>query len=142
PGAGAERAERGSPGRGAPTFNPPPPPEKGGAARARPPAAGAKPASGAAWSDDPIDVSALKTANIDFQLSASAIQFRKIKIDKSAITLRLKDGHLTSDLTQLATYGGSGKATIVLDGGGAEPTLSVNANMSGIDMDKLLIDAI
>ncbi|HXP74213.1 MAG TPA: AsmA family protein [Stellaceae bacterium] len=117
-------------------------PEKGGAAPASTPAAGAKPASGGAWSDEPIDVSALKTANVDFQLSASAIQFRKIKIDKSSMTLRLKDGKLTTDLTQLATYGGGGKATVTLDGSGAEPALTLSANMSGIDMDKLLVDAI
>ena len=101
----------------------------------------AKPA-GSAWSDEPIDVSALKTANVDFQLSASAIQFRKIKIDKSAITLRLKDGHLTTDLTQLATYGGGGKATVVLDGSGPEPALTLTASMSGIQVEKLLVDAI
>lgn len=106
------------------------------------PAAGAKPASGGAWSDEPIDVSALKTANVDFQLSANAIQFRKIKIDKSSITLRLKDGKLATDLTQLATYGGGGKATVTLDGSGAEPALTVNANMSGIQMEKFLVDAI
>src|SRR5215472_7290434 len=123
-------------------VNPYLPPEKGGAAAASTPAAGGKPAAGGAWSDEPIDVSALKIVNVDFQLSANAIQFRKIKIDKSAVTLRLKDGHLTTDLTQLATYGGSGKATVILDGSGPEPTLSLNANMSGIDMDKLLIDAI
>ncbi|MGH7124310.1 MAG: AsmA family protein, partial [Stellaceae bacterium] len=123
-------------------VNPYLPPEKSGAAPASTPAAGAKPASGGAWSDEPIDVSALKTANVDFQLSANAIQFRKIKIDKSSVTLRLKDGKLETDLTQLVTYGGGGKATVVLDGSGAEPALSINANMSGIDMDKLLIDAI
>src|SRR5215472_5594553 len=118
-------------------VNPYLPPEKGGAATA-----GVKPASGGAWSDDPIDVSALKVANVDFQLSASTIQFRKIKIDKSAVTLRIKDGHLTTDLTQLATYGGGGKATVTLDGSAAEPALSLSASMSGIDVDKLLIDAI
>ncbi len=123
-------------------VNPYLPPEKGGTPAASTPAAGAKPASGAAWSDDPIDVSALKMANVDFQLSASAIQFRKIKIDKSSITLRLKDGKLATDLTQLATYGGGGKATVVLDGSGAEPALTLNANMSGIQMEKLLVDAI
>jgi AsmA protein len=123
-------------------VNPYLPPEKGGAPAASTPAAGAKPASGGAWSDEPIDVSALKTANVDFQLSASAIQFRKIKIDKSAITLRLKDGHLATELTQLATYGGGGKATVTLDGSGAEPALTLTANMSGIQVEKLLVDAI
>ncbi|HEV3177059.1 MAG TPA: AsmA family protein [Stellaceae bacterium] len=123
-------------------VNPYLPPEKGGAPAASTPAAGAKPAAGSGWSDEPIDVSALKTANVDFQLSANAIQFRKIKIDKSSITLRLKDGHLATDLTQLTTYGGGGKATVTLDGSGAEPALTVVANMSGIDVDKLLIDAI
>jgi len=123
-------------------VNPYLPPEKSGASPASTPAAGSKPASGGAWSDEPIDVSALKTANVDFQLSANAIQFRKIKIDKSSLTVRLKDGKLTTDLTQLATYGGGGKATVTLDGSGAEPALSLSANMSGVDVDKFLVDAI
>lgn len=103
---------------------------------------GAASSGGSGWSDAPIDVSALKTANVDFQLSASAIQFRKIKVDKGSITLRLKDGHLETDLTQLATYGGGGKATVMLDGSGPEPALTLSANVSGIQVEKLLVDAI
>jgi AsmA protein len=120
-------------------VNPYLPPEgKTGSGSAAPAGGGGK----SGWSDEPIDVSALKTANVDFQLSASAIQFRKIKIDKSVIALRLKDGHLVTDLTQLATYGGGGKATVVLDGSGPEPALTLSANMSGVQVEKLLVDAI
>src|SRR5215470_1733749 len=137
--AGAKPDVKGSLELDALNVNPYLPPEGKGAAGGG--SAGGK-AGASGWSDDPIDVSALKTANVDFQLSASAIQFRKIKIDKSAVTLRIKDGHLTTDLTQLATYGGGGKATVTLDGSAAEPALSLSASMSGIDVDKLLIDAI
>jgi AsmA protein len=140
--AGAKPDIKGSLELDALNVNPYLPPEKSGTPAASTPAAGAKPASGATWSDEPIDVSGLKIANVDFQLSAGAIQFRKIKIDKSAVTLRLKDGRLTTDLTQLAAYGGGGKATVTLDGSGAEPTLTISANMSGVDVDKVLVDAI
>lgn len=66
-----------------------------------PESAGAAPAAAASggWSNDPIDVSDLKLVNADFQFTASAIQLRKIKIDKGSVTLKLKDGHLTSELT-------------------------------------------
>jgi len=124
-------------------VNPYLPPQSQGGSGSAAPAAGSGGKSGAAgWSDEPIDVSALKSANVDFQISASAIQFRKIKIDKSAITLRLKDGHLATDLTQLATYGGGGKATVVLDATGPEPALTLSASMSGVQVEKLLVDAI
>lgn len=103
------------------------------------PSGGGKAASG--WSDEPIDVSGLKLANVDFKLSANAIQARKIKIDRSAVTIQLKDGHLAANLTDLAAYQGGGTANVAVDGSGAEPSLSIASNLANIQVEALLRDA-
>ena len=68
-------------------INPYLPPEKtasAGGASAAPGAAGPasppspKPAASAGWSDDPIDLSGLNDADVDFDLKAGAILYRKI----------------------------------------------------------------
>ncbi len=106
----------------------------GGSTAAKPGASG--------WSDEPIDVSGLKAANVDFTLSANAIQYGKIKIDRSTVALRLKDAHFAADLTDFAAYQGTGKATVTLDGSGAEPALSVVCNMANVQVEPVLTDAI
>lgn len=106
------------------------------------PAAGGGGGKAGEWSDAPIDVSGLKAANVDFTLSANTIQYKKFKIDRSTVALRLKDAHFTADLTDFAAYQGTGKATIGLDGSGAEPALSVTTNMANVQVEPVLTDAI
>ncbi|HUN52763.1 MAG TPA: AsmA family protein [Candidatus Sulfotelmatobacter sp.] len=122
-------------------VNPYLPPEKpassGGKAATATPAA----AQSSDWSDDPIDLSGLKAVNVDFALSANAILVRKIKIDRSALTLKLKDGVLTADLTQLALYQGSGKGQLVVNGAGAVPAVSANFTLAKVQAEPLFDDA-
>jgi AsmA protein len=106
---------------------------------------GAAPApSGAAkssdWSDQPIDVSALKAADADFALSAGSILYRKLQIGKSALGLHLKDGRFEADLTELALYNGSGKGKMVVDGSGAVPGISSDFNLKNVQIEPLLKD--
>jgi AsmA protein len=116
------------------------PAASGGAAA---PSTGGTPAtsSGAAksndWSDQPIDVSALKAADADFALSAGSILYRKLQIGKSALALHLKDGRFEVDLTELALGKGAGKGKIVMDGSGAVPGIASDFNLKDVDMDRL-----
>ncbi len=101
-------------------------------------------ASGAAkssdWSDQPIDVSALKAADADFALSAGSILYRKLQIGKSALGLHLKDGRFEADLTELALYKGAGKGKMVVDGSGAVPGISSDFNLKDVQIEPLLKD--
>ena len=92
------------------------------------------------WSDQPIDVSALKAADADFQLSAGSILYRKLQIGKSALGLHLKDGRFEADLTQLALYKGTGKGKMVVDGSGAVPGISSDFNLKDVQVEPLLKD--
>ncbi|HXE03407.1 MAG TPA: AsmA family protein [Methyloceanibacter sp.] len=93
------------------------------------------------WSDDPIDVSGLKAGDLEFQLSANAIQYRKIQVGKSALHLDLKGGRFEADLTELALYQGAGKGKVVLDGSGAVPAIDTSFNLNNVQMQPLLKDA-
>ncbi|MGO8917248.1 MAG: AsmA family protein [Stellaceae bacterium] len=98
-------------------------------------------ARAAGWSDQPIDVSALKTADVDFSLSANSLLYRKIQIGKSALGLHLKDGRFEADLTELALYQGTGKGKVAVDGSGAVPAIEAEFNLSKVQMEPLLKDA-
>jgi AsmA protein len=123
--------------------NPYLPPEK--EAKKEAPAAGKGGAGGAAaksdWSDDPIDLTPLKAADVDFSLSAGGLQYRKIQVGKSALGLKLVNGRFEADLTELALYKGAGKGKVVLDGSGAVPGVEADFNLSGVQIQPLLHDA-
>ncbi|MGE5547977.1 MAG: AsmA family protein [Solirubrobacterales bacterium] len=94
------------------------------AAEAKSKAAGAK----SDWSDEPIDTSGLKAADVDLALSAGGIRIRAIDIGKSALHLTLSGGRLAADLTELALYQGAGKGRLALDG--SQPGLGLDAHFS------------
>jgi AsmA protein len=93
------------------------------------------------WSDDPIDASGLKAADVDFGLTCAGIQVRKIKVGKSALKLVIKDGRMTADLTELALYQGAGKGRVALDG--SQPGIGLDASfqLKGLQAEPFLADA-
>jgi len=97
--------------------------------------------AGSGWSDEPIDTAGLKTADVDFKLAANGIRYQKIRVEKSAMTMKLNNGHLAVDLTDLAAYQGSGKAGVTIEGGGAQMAVTLNATLNGMQMEPLLSDA-
>lgn len=128
-------------------YLPPEQPAAAGKPSATPTASGAPPSSApapatasAGWSDQPIDVSGLKTANADFALTVGGIVFKKITIGKSALTLQLKDSRLAADLTQMQLYEGGGKGAVRLDAAGAVPALDANFDLAKVQAQPLLRD--
>lgn len=104
-----------------------------------PPSAAAPTAPAAASGEEPIDLTPLRGADADFNLSAGALVYRKIQFGQSALVLHLKDGKLTTDLTQLALYGGQGSGSLTLDGSGEVPAMSANFRFSGLQIEPLLV---
>lgn len=124
-------------------LNPYLPPETKGQAAAAPAGNAGAPAAPASsgWSEEPIDLAPLKSADADFALTVGSLQYRKIQVGNSALTLHLKDGRLETDLTQLALYQGAGKGKVVLDGSGAMPAVEANFDLNNVQMEALLRDA-
>ena len=93
------------------------------------------------WSDEPIDLSALKSINADFTLRVESILVQSIKIGKSALRLTVEGGLMTADLTEMALYEGQGKAKIVANGARAVPAVALDFDLSGMQAEPLLTDA-
>ncbi|ARJ67944.1 hypothetical protein WV31_00445 [Magnetospirillum sp. ME-1] len=127
-------------------VNPYLPPEgaspKGGDGKAAAGGGGAQPAKAQqGWSDDPIDASGLKAADLDFSLTCAGILVKKIKVGKSALRLVIKDGRLAADLSELALYQGAGKGRVALDG--SQPGVGLDAafQLKGLQAEPFLTDA-
>lgn len=122
-------------------INPYLPPEEKG----KPAPAGAATGGGATakadWSDDPIDASGLKAADVDFTLTVGAIKVRALEIGKSALHLVLNNGRMTADLTELALYKGAGKGRLVVDGGQPGVGLDAAFDLKGLQAAPFLAAA-
>ncbi len=110
-------------------------------------AAGAKPApqTGKAapsdWSDEPIDLSPLKAADADIAFTVGGIELQKLKIGKSRLEAKLKDGLLAANLAELNLYGGKGQGRVDLDGRSAVPALKATLALADVEAEPLLKDA-
>ncbi len=114
----------------------------GGGTGAAAPAGKPAPAAEAGWSDEPIDMAALKQADADFDFTMGGMVVRKIKIGKSHMAAALKGGRLALDLTEMALYGGKGTAKVTADGAGRAPQVGLAFDIDGVQANPLLADAI
>lgn len=94
----------------------------------------------AKWSNAPIDFSALKLVDADFDFAVNALVVGGLKIGRSALGFVLTGGKLRANLKQLALYGGNGTGTIALDGSGAAPVFGVDVTVSGVQAAPFLTD--
>jgi len=93
------------------------------------------------WSDEPIDFSGLKAADVDFELETGAILLPTMKIDESALTLTIENGLMTADLTKFALYGGSGGGRLRVDARQGTPALDAVFDLAGLDAAPFAADA-
>ena len=94
----------------------------------------------ARWNDDPIDLSALHTVNVDFDLSVAGIQARDVTVGRTSMQMQLKDGRLQADLSELNLYDGSGKGRVVVNARQDTPSLSKVFQLKGLNAKPFLTD--
>jgi len=95
----------------------------------------------AEWSDEPIDVSALKMLDVDFDVSAQAIKAREIEVGQSELGITLQDGKLNADLRKLNLYAGSGTGRVMVDSRATAPKIAMAFDLTGVNARPLLADA-
>lgn len=93
------------------------------------------------WSNDPIDLSPLKAANVRFDLSVQELILRKIQVGKSALGINLTGGKLVANLKELALYQGQGSGTVTVDGSAAVPAIAADMKLQGLQAEPFLRDA-
>jgi AsmA protein len=81
---------------------------------------GAHPA-GNGWSLEPINLSLLKEANAILALHVGSLRLRNLHLGNTTLSLSLKDGLMTARLDPVSLYGGTGRATLTIDGNGPVP---------------------
>ena len=118
------------------------PPKDAAAAPSGPPAPTESHPSAKEWSNEPIDVTALKGIDADIAIAADGVRYGNIEIGKGALGITLQAGTLTVALNELQLYGGSGKGRIAVDGAGPVPALNLSFALSGIQAQPLLAAAI
>ncbi|MCX7382875.1 MAG: AsmA family protein [Alphaproteobacteria bacterium] len=100
------------------------------------------PSTETGWSEAPIDLAALGIADVELDLAAEEILYRKLRIERPRLAVRLLDGKLNVDLREITLYRGQGKATLALDSRASPPAFSLTTSLAGTDIDGLLAGAI
>ena len=110
---------------------------------AAPKKAGAQPAPPAsAPNQQPTELptSALKTLQLDGKLAIGNATVYGMKLSEVAVGLTASGGVLHISPAAAALYGGTSKGEVTLDARGSVPTLHLDENLSGINVQPLLTD--
>lgn len=85
------------------------------------------------WSDDPIDLSALKSVDLDLSLTVAKLTVGGFEIGVPELKADLKDGTLSLDAKNLAVEGGRLTGTATVDVREAQPKLATKFRAEGVD---------
>jgi len=103
---------------------------------------GAGQSSGAEWSKEPIDFSALRSFNADLELSADTLFFQDLKFSQSDMDLKARDGLITADLKKMDLYEGSGSGVLTVDARKNIAVIESNFTLSNLLTLPFLADAV
>lgn len=112
-----------------------------GSAAAAKPAPAPTPAH-AGWSEAPIDLSALSSADADLDMTVGHLKLRDLELSDAALKLELIAGRLDSTLAHLGLYKGTGKGRLQVDSAAKPPRVSLSTELSKIDAQPLLVAAL
>ncbi len=105
-------------------------------AASQPASPSASPSAG--WSDEPIDVSALRRMNLDAVIESQGLLVRNIKFGPSRTTLRLQDGILAADASEVPVLGGRTSTALRIDATRQPAGYALKASSEGIQAELVL----
>ncbi|ACT59028.1 AsmA family protein [Hirschia baltica] len=85
------------------------------------------------WQDIPLDLSPLKSVDVDLKIEAEGLKFQGIDIGKTLLNTTIINGKLVADLTETSLYGGKGTAKIVADASAATPKVEMIASLNALN---------
>lgn len=92
------------------------------------------------WSTAKMDFTSLRNIDADFDISANAIFLNDLEIGESRLKLRIDNGRMTTDIPELAMYGGQGSGRLVVNARGAKPSFSGNLDMNAVNTQPMSLD--
>lgn len=114
----------------------PPPPEKQPVAEGKaPPAGKQKPGT---WSDEPLDLSALSSADGDIDIKIGSLRYRELTIKPGHIAVKLKKGVLDVSIDPLRVADGTITSKLHLDAAKKAAKLNYQLDISGLEARPLL----
>ena len=90
------------------------------------------------WSDERIDLSALRSANANLDLSINKLVSGKIEVTDIASNLQLTNGIMKLTLNNASLYSGKAQGTVAVDGSASAIRLGTNLNLVNIQIDPLM----
>lgn len=93
-----------------------------------------------AWSDDPIDVSALRTVDADLRFAADRLTIPPVTIGQSAVHLVVSAGVATATLENMSLYGGTGQGVATLNAARSTPRVDLEFELTGVEIGDLAED--
>lgn len=104
--------------------------------------AASRPASSSGWDESPIDFSGLNTIKADLAFSAKSLIARDIIVGPVQLAVKVNNGQLSTTLSQLALYNGTGNGQIMVDARSKPAKLAAKFALSGMNMRPFLTDTI
>lgn len=103
-----------------------------------PPSASPAAPAKAGWSTEPIDLSALSSADGDVIVNLKDVTFRGLKVESGRIDAKLKGGVLDATVTELRTASGAINAHATVDGSRATPRIAYKLDATGVNVRPIL----
>lgn len=93
------------------------------------------------WSEAPLDLSGLKAADLDLDLTIGEVKVGQRAIAVPQLKTVLKDGRLVMDGRDLASHGGKINATAEIDAAKAVPSIKAKLAADGVEFEQMFADA-
>lgn len=89
------------------------------------------------WSTDPIDLTGLRGADLDLDLTARTVKFGTLNLKDARIKTRLDNGELAAKIESIAVGAGQGTGTIDLKARGAEHAAAIALKLTGVEAEPI-----
>lgn len=91
-----------------------------------------------AWSKDRLDLAGLTTADADLQITTSRLTLGSVVLTDAALTTKLDDGRLTTDLSRFKAFGGDWSGRMAVDASAPVPTYTFAMDGNSVAISSLL----
>jgi AsmA protein len=91
------------------------------------------------WSKEPFDLSALGIANADIAVQTGPVKYKGLTIEKSRITVVLRDSVLKAKIEELVLAGGTVGAAVTVDGSKGKLALDYALSVKNVEAQPVLI---